>query len=163
MVLSAPTILQSLVQIPCIPSMFFNLYYWNCNEKRTKINQKRPGLVHFLKKLRTTKTIKLKLKKNWFAVVLMYYSPAARATNCQLKRTDVGSNPVSSASEGHWTKRKKIEMWRKVTILCQICSAEKKLFYLFCENFILNGAHKNISLAACSGWLLKRPPPALSL
>ena len=63
MVLSAPTILQSLVQIPCIPSMFFNLYYWNCNEKRTKINKKRPGLVHFLKKLRTTKTIKLKLKK----------------------------------------------------------------------------------------------------
>ena len=28
---------------------FFNLY-WNCNEKRTKINKKRPGLAH-LKKL----------------------------------------------------------------------------------------------------------------
>ena len=25
---------------------FFNLYYWNCNEKRTKINKKRPGLAH---------------------------------------------------------------------------------------------------------------------
>ena len=29
---------------------FFNLYYWNCNEKRTKINKKRPGLTHFYKK-----------------------------------------------------------------------------------------------------------------
>ena len=28
---------------------FFNLY-WNCNEKRTKINKKRPGLAHFFKK-----------------------------------------------------------------------------------------------------------------
>ena len=26
---------------------FFNLYYWNCNEKRAKINKKRPGLAHF--------------------------------------------------------------------------------------------------------------------
>ena len=32
---------------------FFNLY-WNCNEKRTKINKKRPGLTHFLKKLNKT-------------------------------------------------------------------------------------------------------------
>ena len=23
---------------------FFNFYYWNCNEKRTKINKNRPGL-----------------------------------------------------------------------------------------------------------------------
>ena len=33
---------------------FFNLYYWNCIEKITKItkiNKKRPGLAHFLKKL----------------------------------------------------------------------------------------------------------------
>ena len=29
---------------------FFNLYYWNCIEKITKINKKRPGLAHFLKK-----------------------------------------------------------------------------------------------------------------
>ena len=29
---------------------FFNLYYWNWNEKRTKINKKRPGLAHFFKK-----------------------------------------------------------------------------------------------------------------
>ena len=29
---------------------FFNLYYWNGNEKRTKINKKRPRLGHFLKK-----------------------------------------------------------------------------------------------------------------
>ena len=28
---------------------FFNLY-WNCNVKGTKINKKRPGLAHFLKK-----------------------------------------------------------------------------------------------------------------
>ena len=28
---------------------FFNLYYWNCNGKRTKINKKRPRLAHFLK------------------------------------------------------------------------------------------------------------------
>ena len=27
---------------------FINLYYWNCNEKRTKINKKRPGSAHFL-------------------------------------------------------------------------------------------------------------------
>ena len=27
---------------------FFNLYFWNCNEKSTKINKKRPGLAHFL-------------------------------------------------------------------------------------------------------------------
>ena len=26
---------------------FFNLYYWNCIEKITKINKKRPGLAHF--------------------------------------------------------------------------------------------------------------------
>ena len=28
---------------------FFNLYYWNCNEKRKKINKKRPWMAHFLK------------------------------------------------------------------------------------------------------------------
>ena len=27
---------------------FFNLYNWNCNEKRTKIYKKRPGMAHFL-------------------------------------------------------------------------------------------------------------------
>ena len=30
---------------------FFILYYWNCIEKITKINKKRPGLAHFLKNL----------------------------------------------------------------------------------------------------------------
>ena len=29
---------------------FFNLYYWNCIQKTTKINKKRPGLAHFFKK-----------------------------------------------------------------------------------------------------------------
>ena len=28
----------------------FNLYYWNCNGKRTKINKERLGLAHFLKR-----------------------------------------------------------------------------------------------------------------
>ena len=28
---------------------FFNLYYCNCNEKRIKINKKRPGLAHLKK------------------------------------------------------------------------------------------------------------------
>ena len=28
---------------------FFNLYYWNCNEKVTKINKKWLGMAHFLK------------------------------------------------------------------------------------------------------------------
>ena len=27
---------------------FFNMYYWNCIEKITRINKKRPGLAHFL-------------------------------------------------------------------------------------------------------------------
>ena len=48
-VLSVPTILRPRVRIPSTPSMlFFNLYRWNCiwNEKRTKINKKRPGLAH---------------------------------------------------------------------------------------------------------------------
>ena len=46
---SAPTNLQPRVQIPRTPSMlFFNLYYWNCIEKITKINKTRPGLAHFL-------------------------------------------------------------------------------------------------------------------
>ena len=30
---------------------FFNLYNWNCNEKRTKINEKEAGIGPFLKKL----------------------------------------------------------------------------------------------------------------
>ena len=29
---------------------FFNLYNWNCNEKRTKINEKEAGIGPFLKK-----------------------------------------------------------------------------------------------------------------
>ena len=29
---------------------FWNLYFWNCNKKRKKINKKRPGLAHILKK-----------------------------------------------------------------------------------------------------------------
>ena len=33
---------------------FYNLYYWNCNEKRTKINKKKPELSHFLKNNGTT-------------------------------------------------------------------------------------------------------------
>ena len=28
---------------------FFNLWYWNCKEKRKKINKKRSGLAHFKK------------------------------------------------------------------------------------------------------------------
>ena len=43
---SAPTILQPRVQIPSSPSMLFSI----CIEKRTKINKKRSGLAHFLKK-----------------------------------------------------------------------------------------------------------------
>ena len=47
LVLSLPTILRPRVRIPSTPStLFFNLY-WNCNEKRMKINKKRPGLAHF--------------------------------------------------------------------------------------------------------------------
>ena len=50
-VLSAPTILRPRVWIPSTPStLFLYLYYWNCNEKITKINKKRPGLAHFFKK-----------------------------------------------------------------------------------------------------------------
>ena len=30
---------------------FFTLYYCNCNEKKTEINKKWPGLGHFLKKV----------------------------------------------------------------------------------------------------------------
>ena len=55
-VLSVPTILRPRVRIPSSPSMlFFNLYRWNCiwNEKRTKINKKRPGLAHIWKRLVT--------------------------------------------------------------------------------------------------------------
>ena len=46
LVLSTPTILQPRVRIPTTPSMLFS----NCNEKRTKINKKRPGLA-YLKKI----------------------------------------------------------------------------------------------------------------
>ena len=38
------------VRIPSTPSMLFFNLNWNCNEKRTKINKKRPGLAHFFKK-----------------------------------------------------------------------------------------------------------------
>ena len=50
MVASAPTILRPGFVFQAHHLHFFNLYYWNCNEKRTKINKKRPGLAHFLKK-----------------------------------------------------------------------------------------------------------------
>ena len=43
---SAPTILRP----KHTGYTFFNLYYWNCIKKITKINKKRPGLVHFFKK-----------------------------------------------------------------------------------------------------------------
>ena len=48
MVLSAPTILWLQVWILSTQSMyaFFNLYFWNCNKKRTEINKKGPGLAH---------------------------------------------------------------------------------------------------------------------
>ena len=43
LVSSATTILWLQVRIPSTPLKLFNLYYWSCNEKRTKINKKRPG------------------------------------------------------------------------------------------------------------------------
>ena len=43
---------------------FFNLHYWNCNEKRTKINQKMPGLAHSLKKL-YNKKLSLSSLRSW--------------------------------------------------------------------------------------------------
>ena len=46
---SVPTILRRRVQIPSTPSMLFFNLYWNCNEKRKKINKKRPGLAQFIK------------------------------------------------------------------------------------------------------------------
>ena len=47
---SASTILWPRVRIPSTPStLFFNLCYWNCIEKMTKINKKRPGLAHLKK------------------------------------------------------------------------------------------------------------------
>ena len=38
------------VRIPSTPSMLFNLYYWNCDEKRTKMNKKEAGIGPFFKK-----------------------------------------------------------------------------------------------------------------
>ena len=43
---SMSTILRPRVRFPSTPSThFFNLY-WNCNEKRTKINKRRLGFAH---------------------------------------------------------------------------------------------------------------------
>ena len=40
-VLSVPIILRPLVLIPSTPStLFFNLYYWNCNQKKNENKQK---------------------------------------------------------------------------------------------------------------------------
>ena len=47
---SAFTILRPQVWVPSTHLHFFNLYYWNCNEKRTKINKKEAGIGPFLKK-----------------------------------------------------------------------------------------------------------------
>ena len=69
---SAPSILRPQVRIPSTPSMhFFNLYR-NCNDKRTKINKKRQGLAHFLKKRVELRLAKICATKdlwsiwNWF-------------------------------------------------------------------------------------------------
>ena len=44
---------------------FFNLYYWNCNEKRTKINKRgRSGLAHFFKKVATSISF-LNMGRTW--------------------------------------------------------------------------------------------------
>ena len=48
---SAPTILQPWVRIPSTPSMLFFNLYWNCNEKRTKINKQEAEIGPFLKRL----------------------------------------------------------------------------------------------------------------
>ena len=47
---SAPTILRPGFESQAHHLCFFNLY-WNCNEKRTKLNKKRPGFAH-LKKIK---------------------------------------------------------------------------------------------------------------
>ena len=68
---SVPTILRPQVRIPSTPSMlFFNFYYCNCNQKRTKINQKwpflqtkkRPGLPHFFNLLKFYANVDVYLK-----------------------------------------------------------------------------------------------------
>ena len=43
-----PTIIRPQVRIPSTPP-FFNLYYWNCDEKMTKINKKDAGIGRFKK------------------------------------------------------------------------------------------------------------------
>ena len=59
---SAPTFLQPRVWIPITLFMlFFSLYYWNCNEKRTKINKKEAWIGPFLKKNQTSFEVWLKI------------------------------------------------------------------------------------------------------
>ena len=59
---------------------FFNLY-WNCNEKRTKINKKRLGLAHFYK------------KNIWsmHAFQIIHF-----ASYCQIRFDDVGTSQETS-------------------------------------------------------------------
>ena len=74
-VLSAPSILWLRVPIPCTPSTtVFNLYYWNCNEKRNENKQKEAGFGHFKKEKRFFSTSSLNSSaKKLFSQLLLHY------------------------------------------------------------------------------------------
>ena len=57
---------------------FFNLYYWNCDEKRTKINKKRPGLAHFKKRMQMTDFYKM---FHWFISAVLFYRKRKPSAN----------------------------------------------------------------------------------
>ena len=91
---SAPTILRPWVRIPSTPSMLFSICitYWNCNEKRTKINKKRPGLAHLKKSV----MVVARKARKWFGMMMVW----ANVTRCWHKSSSIFPkiSPKSSPS-----------------------------------------------------------------
>ena len=83
MVLSAPTILRPRVRISSSPSMLFFNLYWNCIEKRTKINKKEAGIGPFLRVGSTATVCNSHYVKNYFLKTLKFFNCSLRyISNC---------------------------------------------------------------------------------
>ena len=117
MVLSAPTILRSRFKSQAYHLCFFNLDYWNCNEKRPKINEKRLGSVHL-------KSIWRTLTDGWGITLRQIYDFRRIWTWIfRLKvNSTVTTRPQASAENSHhWEKYNCRHGWYPITSLKLNC------------------------------------------
>ena len=154
MVLSAPTILGLRVQSQAHHLTFFNLCYWNCNEKRTKINKKRQGLVHFWKKHILTVMINLNIGN----VLSAQYADDI----CSIHRANI-LNKILRVNLRTLVFGIVIFSTSSVTLYWNFCLCDRLMVLIRSTYLIVSFTAKNLNLGSGTFCRLPRIPPGMAI